>query len=81
MSSITRTSSYFFFFQFITLLFLFDTVTFSQQGSFLFTTRVFLFQHDTKKYSMSRLIQLLFLLFLGSAYYFFELVHDCFWRQ
>jgi len=39
--------------------FLFDTVIFSQQGSFLFTTRVFLFQHDTKKCSVSRLILLL----------------------
>jgi len=35
--------------------FLFDTVILSQQGSLLFTTRVFLFQHDTKKRPMSRL--------------------------
>jgi len=33
--------------------FLFDTVILSQQGSLLFTTLVFLFQHDTKKRSMS----------------------------
>ena len=28
---------------------LFDTVILSQQGSLLFATRVYLFQHDTKK--------------------------------
>ena len=38
-----------FFFQFTTLLFLFDTVILNQKGSLLFTTRVFLFQHDTQK--------------------------------
>jgi len=44
MSSITRTSSHLFSFHFTTFLFLFDTVVFNQQTSFLFTTRAFLFQ-------------------------------------
>jgi len=73
-----------FFFQFTTLLFLFDTVILSQQGSLLFTTRVFQIQNDTKKTFMSRLsnpiptdifitgIRLLF---------FYNFFHDYFWCQ
>jgi len=34
---------------FLLFYFLFDTVILSQQDSLLFATRVFLFQHDTKK--------------------------------